>query len=186
MLTDIEIIFISGQSDFESLMPISFVNETEVHLFTSNDETTLEYDDSVILTFTPDNPALIPGLEAQGEYVRDTVTVQIIDSDSKCCFTVYWQHLVCFLITGLEINFEESDYSIEERGTLSTDIRFHFRNNQNPFSVRLCPVDMDTVEALGLGRFINSEEIDIISRATAGEWIYIVCIGLCTINHLHT
>ena len=95
--------------------------------------------------------------------------------------------LICFVhLTGLEINFEESDYSIEEGGTLSTNIRFQFRNNQNPFSVRLCPVNIDIVEASGLGRFINSGDIDIISRATAGEWIYIVCMGLCTINHLHT
>ena len=88
MLTDIKIIFISGQSDFESLAPISFVNETEIRLFTSNDEITLEYDDRVILTFTPDNSALIPGLEAYGEYVRDTATVNIIDNDSKCFISV--------------------------------------------------------------------------------------------------
>ena len=86
MLTDIEIIFISGQSDFESLMPISFENEAEVRLFTSNDQITLEYDDSVILTFTPDNPALITGLEAQGEYVRDTANVNIIDIDSEAAY----------------------------------------------------------------------------------------------------
>ena len=92
-------------------MPISFVNEAEICLFTSNDEITLEYDDRVILSFTPDNPALIPGLEAHGEYIRDTATVQITDDDSKCCFTVYRQHFISFLITGLEINFEESDYS---------------------------------------------------------------------------
>ena len=83
MLTGIDSNFISGQSDFESLMPISFVNETEIRLFTSNDETTLEYDDRVILTFTPDNPAFITGLEAEGEYVRYTATVYIIDNDSK-------------------------------------------------------------------------------------------------------
>ena len=82
-----------------SLAPIPVSNSVEIRLFTSNDETTLEYDDRVILTFTPDNPALISGLEAQGEYTRDTVTVQIIDSDSKCCFTVYWQHLICFLMS---------------------------------------------------------------------------------------
>ena len=86
MLTDIEIIFISGQSDFESLMPIRFVNEAEIRLFTSNDEITLEYDDRVILSFTPDNPALIPDLEAAGEYVRDTATVHIIDDDSKAAY----------------------------------------------------------------------------------------------------
>ena len=150
-------------------MPISFINETEIRLFTSNDETTLEYDDRVILTFTPDNPALIDGLEGLGEYIRHTVTVQIIDNDSKCCFTVYWQHLICFLNTGLKINFEESDYSIEEGGTLSTNIRFQFRNNQNPFTVTLTPVDIDTAEALGLGFFIYFEDINLLSRATSGN-----------------
>ena len=74
--------FISGQSDFEPLLPISFVNETEIRVFISNDEITLEYDDSVILTFTPDNPPFITGLEAQGEYVRDSAIVHIIDNDS--------------------------------------------------------------------------------------------------------
>ena len=82
--------FISGQADFVPLMPISFVNETEIRLFTSNDQITLEYDDSVILTFTPDNPVLVAGLETQGEYVRDSATVHIIDNDCKCiyCFSV--------------------------------------------------------------------------------------------------
>ena len=67
-------------------MPISFVNEAEVRLFTSNDQITIEYDDRVILTFTPDNPALIPALEAQGEYTRDTANVNIIDSDSEAAY----------------------------------------------------------------------------------------------------
>ena len=150
-------------------MPIRFVSEAEIRLFTNNDEIALEYDDSVILTFTADNPALIPGLEAHGEYVRDSVIVQIIDSDSKCCFTVYWQHFISFLITGLEINFEESDYSIEEGGTLSTDIRFQFRGTQNPFTVTLTPVDIDTAEALGLGFFINFYFNSAIFRATSGN-----------------
>ena len=69
-------------------MPIQFVNEAEIRLFTSNDEITLEYDDRVILSFTPDNPALIPALEAQGECIRDTATVNIIDNDSKCSISV--------------------------------------------------------------------------------------------------
>ena len=72
-----------------SLAPIPVSNSVEIRLFTINDETTLEYDDRVILTFTPDNPLLIPGLEAQlGEYTRDTATVRIIDGDSKCCISV--------------------------------------------------------------------------------------------------
>ena len=67
-------------------MPISFENEAEVRLFTSNDQIALEYDDRVILSFTPDNPALIPGLEAAGEYIRHTATVQIIDNDSEAAY----------------------------------------------------------------------------------------------------
>ena len=72
------------------------------------------------------------------------------------------------LVTGLEINFVEPDYSIEEGGTLSTVIRFQFRQNQNPFTVRLCPLSIDTAEYMNLGVFIDSDTIDEISRATPG------------------
>ena len=75
---------LTGASDFERLAPIGVINSEEIGLFTTNDEITLEYDDRVLLRFTPDNPGLIPGLEGFGEYIRDTVTVHIIDSDYKC------------------------------------------------------------------------------------------------------
>ena len=71
-------------------MPISVMNNAQVHIFTTNDGITLEYDDSIILVFTPDDPALIPGFEAAGEYIRDTATVNIIDDDSK--FLFYFSH----------------------------------------------------------------------------------------------
>ena len=54
---------------------------TEIRLFTHNDEITLEYNDNVILMFTPDNDTLIPGIEDVGEYVRSTTTVIINDND---------------------------------------------------------------------------------------------------------
>ena len=44
---------------------------------------TLEYNDRILLTYTPSNPGLIPGVEAEGEYIRDTAIVRIIDNDSK-------------------------------------------------------------------------------------------------------
>ena len=66
------IIYNSGSSDNE-----------EIRLFTSNDQITLEYDDRVLLVFTPDNPGLISGVEGIGEYIRDTAIVNIIDNDSK-------------------------------------------------------------------------------------------------------
>ena len=71
-------------SDFANLIPITFANETNIRLVTLNDHTTLEYNEYVILTFTPGNPAVIPDLERQGEYVRTSAIVNIIDNDRKC------------------------------------------------------------------------------------------------------
>ena len=73
-----------GTSDFERLTPIRVTNSAEIRLFTANDEVTLEYDDRVLLMFTPDNSGLIAALEGYGEYIRDTATVNIIDRDCKC------------------------------------------------------------------------------------------------------
>ena len=65
-------------------MPIEVTDGmTHMHLYTYDDQIALEYDDSVILTYIPDNDALIPGLEGLGEYIRDTATVNIIDNNSK-------------------------------------------------------------------------------------------------------
>ena len=77
--------------------------------------------------------------------------------------------MTCHNYAGLEINFEQSDYSIEEGGALSSNICLQFRNNQNSF--RFCPVNISTAENMNLSVFINSGAIDIISRATAGEWL---------------
>ena len=75
-----------GTSDFERFTPIRVTNSAHIRLFTANDEITLEYDDRVLLSFTPDDPGLIPGLEGFGEYIRDTATVHIIDDDGKCAY----------------------------------------------------------------------------------------------------
>ena len=82
-----------GSSDFEELTPITVINNnynpsTNVRLFTVNDETTLEYEDRVLLRFTPTQANLIPELASNYEHIRDTVVVNIIDDDRKCilCF----------------------------------------------------------------------------------------------------
>ena len=72
-----------GNSDFQRLAPIRVTNSAQIRLFTAYDEITLEYDDRVLLMFTPDNTVLIPALEGVGEYIRDTATVHIIDNDCK-------------------------------------------------------------------------------------------------------
>ena len=70
----------------------------------------------------------------------------------------------------LEINFGESDYSIEEGSMrFSSPIALQFRQNQNPFMLVLSPVTIDTAEGKNLGIFINSETIVAGSQATAGS-----------------
>ena len=79
--------------------------------------------------------------------------------------------MILSLCTGLEINFEESDYSmIEGVSVLSTNMTLTFRSNQNPFSVILTAVTVDTAESMGLGSFINSDNIVPIFRATEGVY----------------
>ena len=58
-------------------------DEAMIELHTSNDDITLEYDDTVILVFTPDEDDLIEFYEGEGEYIRDSVVVHIVDNDRK-------------------------------------------------------------------------------------------------------
>ena len=161
-------------SDFEELRPISVIIDndnpsTDVRLFPLNDETTLEFDDRVLLRFNPGSAALIPGLESMNECVRDTATVNIIDNDRKSISRYCLLNSLSFLSPALQINFGEADYSIVEGSDmLSSTIILQFRNNQNPFTVRLSPVTVGTAESKDLGFFINSDTITADSRATLG------------------
>ena len=73
-----------SNTDFYRLSPVAVSRYgAEIRLFTAKDVITLEYNDRILLTYTPSNPGLIPGVEAEGEYVRNTAIVRIIDNDSK-------------------------------------------------------------------------------------------------------
>ena len=77
--------------------------------------------------------------------------------------------IIIFVPSVLEINFLESDYSgVEGSAELSSPIMIQLRQNQNPFTLMLSPVSIDTAESKGLGFFINFETILPGSRATAG------------------
>ena len=69
--------------------------------------------------------------------------------------------------TGLEISFEQPQYSIREGETLSPVMRLQFRETQNPFTVTFYPVSITTAKTeFEVGDFIMSSVID---EATAGE-----------------
>ena len=83
MLKFVISVFLEGASDFEPILPISVLNSADIRLFTVSDRVALEYDDRILLRFTPSSPGFIPGLESVGEYLRDTATVNITDSNRK-------------------------------------------------------------------------------------------------------
>ena len=96
-------------SDFEPLQAITVTEENlaSIRLFSTNDQITLEYEDRVLLTFTPGNPQLIPGLESNGEYIRDTAVVNITDNDGKYCSIC-----TCYIILILSCRFGDKFWRI--------------------------------------------------------------------------
>ena len=60
--------------------------EAQIELSTINDAISLEYNDTLLLLFSPEESDLIEFYEGEGEYIRENVTVHIIDSDSKQLF----------------------------------------------------------------------------------------------------
>ena len=63
-------------------------NTNSIRVFPVNDEITLEYDDRVLLRFTPAGTNLFSDLANHFEYIRDTAVVNIIDNDRKCPFSL--------------------------------------------------------------------------------------------------
>ena len=58
-------------------------DEAMIELRTRNDDITLEYDGTVELVFTPDEDDLIEFYEDEGEYIRATAVVNIVDNDRE-------------------------------------------------------------------------------------------------------
>ena len=77
----------SGSTDFFNILPVDVDVEGNakamIDLRTRNDDITLEYDDTVILVFTPDEEDIIDFYEEEGEHIRDSVVVYIVDNDRK-------------------------------------------------------------------------------------------------------
>ena len=84
LLLNLWISVLIGPTDFTDLQTVHVGNHSaEIHLFTLHDEIALEYDDTIILRFTPDNNTFISDVENAGQFIRDTAIVNIIDNDSK-------------------------------------------------------------------------------------------------------
>ena len=56
---------------------------SDVRLDASNDDVTLEIGDTVILKLDPTAADIVNLVEGQGQFLRDTATVTILDNDCK-------------------------------------------------------------------------------------------------------
>ena len=72
--------------------------------------------------------------------------------------------LPSFLL-GLEINFAQADYDITEGLTPSQPIILRFRTNQEPFTIKITPVNISTAEDMNLDSFIKTSA----ARAKSGK-----------------
>ena len=80
----------AGSSDFQRLLPVTVARDgAEFQMSAVDDVITLEYNDRIVLMYTPSVAGLIGRVEGAGEYVRNTAIVRIIDNDSK--FSLYKQ-----------------------------------------------------------------------------------------------
>ena len=129
---------------------------TSVTFITWDDEISLEYDDSVNLTFTPENQHLLDGIEAAGEFVRHAATVNIIDTDSQYIILFHTTTYIHCLLIELGIYFEQRVYSVREDGTLTTPIRMRFdKATQTSFTLTVTAVSNENTESLGISSFIS-------------------------------
>ena len=81
-----------------------------------------------------------------------------------------------YILSGLEMHFEECDHIITEGSPFSRPFALHFlRPTQNPFTILLRTTTVDSAEALGLEQFILAGSIDATSRATTSRSI-VVCM----------
>ena len=78
----------AGSSDFQRLLPVTVARDgAEFQMSAVDDVITLEYNDRIVLMYTPSVAGLIGRVEGAGEYVRNTAIVRIIDNDSKLYYT---------------------------------------------------------------------------------------------------
>ena len=126
--------------DFESLGEVKITNEsTDISLLTINDDIALESNDIVKLVFTPLHKQFMDDLEQMGEFVRTTAFVHIVDNDGEYCRSTYQNSGLKYFFhyAALDINFDESRYSVSERGQMRSNVKVQFRRTQESFDLTL-------------------------------------------------
>ena len=75
-----------GPCDFEDLGEVKIGSDNvDISLLTINDDITLESNDIVKLVFKPLYQQFMDDLEKEGEFVRETTFIHIVDNDGMYC-----------------------------------------------------------------------------------------------------
>ena len=78
--------------------------------------------------------------------------------------------MLIYVYTGLEINFDEEDYSTDEGDKMLSGISLSVRKTQAPFRMELIPVTVDMAETVyNLTAFLSLNDIAKDQRAQSGE-----------------
>ena len=79
-------------------------------------------------------------------------------------------NFVCFLLTELEISFDEEEYSTDERTIMGlSGISFSFLQVQTPFSMELIPVTIHVaITEYDLSDFFSLDDIARDQKAESG------------------
>ena len=94
-----------------------------------------------------------------------------------CNIDIVWWHVYLFHYAALDINFDESRYSISERGELRSNVRVQFRKTQGPFDLTLKTVSSYDAECAF--DVVDSDEY----MATEGTYYILeVCWYCCQVK----
>ena len=75
-----------------------------------------------------------------------------------------------YFCTGLEINFDEVDYSTDEGDIMGLNISLSLRETQAPFKMELIPVTIDVArQQYDLDDFLTLSEIQNDQKALSGD-----------------
>ena len=77
------VVLLEAVSDFQPLSVQVISESTDISLVTVDDEMGMECEESIRLEFVHQFPPYIIFLASQGEFIRDTAIVNIIDNDRK-------------------------------------------------------------------------------------------------------
>ena len=82
------LVILEAVSDFQPFSVQVISESTDISLVTVDDEMWMECEESIRLEFVHQFPPYVSFLADEGEFIRDTAIVKVIDNDCECDYFV--------------------------------------------------------------------------------------------------